>query len=208
VTHALLAVSGFGITRDLTYALQLALGFVFAFAAIPKIFQPVRFSRTISDYQLLPGPLTRTAAFCVITVESFLALAFLTGWLVAIAIPVAVCVLLSFAAGVAINLRRGRRPACGCFGNQGEPISGRSLSRLSILIAAVLLLAALPASPVAIGDLVDMGSSALRYLVEVAALTAFVLLAATWSLSLPELAFTLRHLTGGASTLPRTERRA
>jgi hypothetical protein len=95
---------------------------------------------------------------------------------------------------VATNLRRGRRVPCGCFGGESERISARSLVRLALLLAAVLVLAVVPTSPVTVGTLAANGASGLAYLAEVGSTALFVVLAGAWLLSLPELAFTLRQL--------------
>jgi hypothetical protein len=129
-----------------------------------------------------------------VAIECFLAFAFLTGWMTPAALLLAAATLLAFAAAVAINLRRGRRIPCGCFGGESERISGRSLVRLSMLLAAVLLLAVVPASRVTVTTLPENGLSALAYLVEAGSVALFLVLAGAWLLSLPELVFTLRQL--------------
>jgi Methylamine utilisation protein MauE len=193
-------VSELDLTRDLAYSLQLSLGCVFLLAALPKLSRPGVFTRTIAEYRLVPRPIAGAVALVVIATECFLAFAFVTGWMTPAALLLAATTLLAFSAAVAINLRRGRRISCGCFGGESERISGRSLVRLSMLLAAVLLLAVVPASRVTLATLPESGPSALAYLVEVGGVALFLVLAGAWLLSLPELVFTLRQL--------RPERRA
>jgi Methylamine utilisation protein MauE len=181
-------------TDQLSYALQLSLGVVFTAAALPKLRHPAAFARTVAGYRLLPRAPTGVLAFTVIAIESFLAVAFPTGWAIPIALPLAAVILTSFAVAVAINLRRGRRIPCGCFGGESEALSGRSLARLATLLGGVLLLAALGRSPLTAGKLASEGTSALAYLVQIGGVSAFLVLGVAWLLSLPELAFVLRRL--------------
>lgn len=187
-------VSDMALVQQLAYAVQLGLGVVFLVAAVPKLRHPATFARTVAGYRLVPRHLIPAATAGLIAVESFLAIAFLSGWMRAVAIPLAMFILVVFAAGVTINLRRGQRIACGCFGSGEEPISARSLVRLSFLFTAVVLLAVMPASAVTVATLAQQGLSGVVYLVQVGGTTCFLLLAATWLLNLPEVTFALRHL--------------
>lgn len=189
-----MAIDDFGTTQHFAYVLQLSLGIVFMLAAIPKLHHPAAFTRTLQDYELVPRAITRALAASVVAIEAFLAVAFLTGWMTAIAVPLAASVLLVFSAAVAVNLQRGRRVACGCFGGASERISLRSLVRLSMLLSALLLLAAMPTSPVTVDALIDEGRSAFAYLVQMGSVAAFLIIVAVWLLNLPELFFTPRHL--------------
>ncbi len=181
------------LVQQLAYALQLALGVVFAAAAAPKLRHPGAFARTVAGYRLLPRRLVPAAAVALIIVESFLAVAFLSGWLRAIALPLAMLVLVVFASAVIVNLRRGHRIECGCFGSGGERISARSVIRLFVLLAGVGLLAIGPASTT-ITTLAQRGGSGAAYVVQVGGTTCFLLLAVTWLLNLPEVVSTLRQL--------------
>jgi hypothetical protein len=165
---------------------------------VPKVRRPAQFAGTVAGYGILPRRLVPAATLGLIAVESFLAVAFLSGWMTAIALPLAIVMVVVFAAGVTVNLRRGRRIACGCFGSDGEPISARSLARLSVMLAAVAVLAAMPASTVTVATLADRGASGAAYLVQVGGTTCFLLLAATWALNLPEVVSTLKRSGIGA----------
>jgi hypothetical protein len=173
---------------QLAYAVQLGLGIVFLLAAIPKLRDRATFARTVARYRLLPRRLTRAFAVAVIATESFLAAVFLTGWLLPIGLAAAAAVLMLFAAAVALSLRRGRRIPCGCFGGEDESVSARSLARLGTLLAGVVVVAAVEPTGVTVAALVREGAPALRYLVGVGGVAAFLFLATLWLLSLPELA--------------------
>jgi len=195
-----MSASQLPMTDQLAYAVQLGLGVAFTAAALPKLRHPAAFARTVAGYRVLPRRLSTVFAFAAIASEPFLAVAFPTGWAIPIALPLAVALLTSFAVAVAINLRRGRRIPCGCFGGESESLSGRSLARLATLLGGVVLLLAVGRSPLTVGELASEGVSALAYLVQIGGVSAFLVLGAAWLLSLPELAFVLRGL--------RPERRA
>jgi putative oxidoreductase len=167
-------------------ALQLSLGGIFLFTGVAKLLHPFDFMRSVAAYAILPTGLVRLSALGLIMVEGFLALAFLTGWLTEIALPLAAIVLVAFLVAIGINLRRGRRIPCGCLGGASETISPRALGRLLLLLTAVLLL-----------SLTKWGGSATPkpgeiYTVDTAFVAAFLVLTATWLLSLPEVITLIR----------------
>jgi hypothetical protein len=176
-------------TVHAAYTLQLGLGAVFLASAVPKLRHPLAAARMVREYRLVPSAVANAAAYALIAVESFLAVALLLGVLVTIALPVATAMLLAFLAAVGINLRRGRRIPCGCFGNPQEQISTRTVVRLLVLLASFMLLAALVASGVrviGVDVLIDQGSAGLTYALQIAGLAAFLILATLWLLHLPE----------------------
>jgi hypothetical protein len=105
--------------------------------------------------------------------------------------------LIAFLVAVGINLRRGRKISCGCFGNANEQISSRTVARLLLLLTVVLLLLALRSMEntalLNLGTMMADGST-LMYLLQTAFLAASLILLASWMLSLPELVVLIRHL--------------
>ena len=195
--------------RHVSYAVQLSLGVVFTASAIPKLRRPATLVRSVGGYGLVPKPLVRATAFTVVAAETVLAAAFLTGWLLVAAIPVAAAMLGCFLAAVGVNLARGRRVHCGCFGGEGDRISARSLVRIGLLLAAVAVLAVTPSAPVTPGTLADEGVAALGYLVQAGGLAFFLVLAATWLLSFKEVGYVLGRLRPARRAVePRTLARA
>lgn len=168
---------------------QLALGVVFLLAAVPKLRAPSGFVQAVRGYELLPAAMVRPAAFVLIGVEAFLAVALITGRAVGVALPVAIATVLVFMLGVGVNLRRGRRVRCGCFGGAGEVLSARTMARLVILLVGATLLLVLHAvadgSVWTIGLLTSGGA-------HLAGLAGFWLLLGLWLLQLPELTSLLR----------------
>uniref|UniRef100_A0A831TDW5 Methylamine utilisation protein MauE domain-containing protein n=1 Tax=Thermorudis peleae TaxID=1382356 RepID=A0A831TDW5_9BACT len=137
---------GYQVISELALAIQFSVGIVFLLSSLSKLRHPHRFVRSAVAYAVLPTRMTRALALALIPVEAFLAVAFLTGRIVAVALPLAAATLLVFLVAVSINLRRGRRIPCGCFGQASEPISLRTITRLLMLLGAIGLLAAIRSS--------------------------------------------------------------
>jgi hypothetical protein len=122
---------------------QLAIGMVFLFSTLGKLSDPVGFARGVGEYRIVPKSLEFFAAMLVIVTETFLSISHLTGWLLRIAVPVGLVMLLTFSTAVIINLRRGQAVPCYCFGaSDQELISGRTLARLLMLLAGEIVLIA------------------------------------------------------------------
>lgn len=167
------------------HAIQLALGAVFLLAVVPKLRRPKRFARTVAGYRLLPRSLAPVAAHGLLAAESVLALTLLTGWLTAVAVPLAIATLAVFLAAAGYTLSRGRRIPCGCFGNANELLSARTLVRLALLLGAAALLLVFRLTtgvrPLAIADVVS------SYGVQMSTVALFLLMSGMWLLHLPEL---------------------
>jgi hypothetical protein len=188
------------VLRHFALASQFSLGIVFLLSALPKLRRPFAFAQSVVEYQILPAQVAYVFALALIPLEAFLVIAFLTGWSTDIALPLATVMLLAFLVAVGINLRRGRRVPCGCFGNTSELISLRTLARLLLLLAIVLLLIAFRSTGGT--SLPDLGAmtadvTMLVYLLQTAFLAAFLTLIAAWILSLPELIPLVRDLRWG-----------
>lgn len=161
-------------------ASQISLGIVFLLSVLPKLRRPLAFARSVIGYEILPDKAASAFALILIPVEAFLAVAFLTGWLTDIALPLAAVMLLMFLVAVGMNLRRDRRVPCGCFGDASERISPRTLARLLLLLIVVLLLIAFKAVNASWPDLGAMiaGAAARTDLLPTVCLAAFLILAA------------------------------
>lgn len=184
----------FTMLANLAYALQIAVGLVFLFAGATKARDLRAFGEAIVEYRVLPGRIARRAAVPVVTLEIILGLALVTGWLLWLALPIAIATLLAFAVGVAINVRRGRSVPCGCFGTSGELISLRSLARLGLLIVASFSLLGIVASEsklLTVDALIGAGDEAILYAVEVLSVTTFIVVAGLWLLHAREVGWLL-----------------
>lgn len=181
-------LADFGAAEIITYGLQLAVGCVFLSAALPKLLDLAGFRRVVSDYAILPSPVVPLVAPLLVISEVVVCISFLTGYVLGIGLLFAVALLGVFGVGIGVNLQRGRRINCGCFGSNSDSISMRSLARLALLLAGVLALVLVRDAGMTLGAFVAGGASSLLRLVEAAALAAFLLVLAAWILAFPELA--------------------
>ncbi len=177
-----------------------SLGLVFLVAAAGKTRHPLALARSVDAYRILPRHTVVWAAFLLLGTEYFLATAFLTGWLLQGAIPIAASTLIAFACAVAINLRRNRRIPCGCFGDPEERISERALVRLTFLLIAVGLVSLEVFGKGAARTTTLMTTHDMRYGLEVATLALATTLLAAWFLALLQLLHETPHA-------PRSRRR-
>jgi uncharacterized membrane protein YphA (DoxX/SURF4 family) len=171
----------------LGYGLQVAVGVIFLTAAISKLIDFSSFRKTVAEYAVLPRSLTTPTAYVISILEGAAGLALLTGFAAELAVGLALALLGSFAVGISVNLRRGRRIPCGCFGGARDTITARSLARiglvtLALLAARFVIDTSTPAPAVLTG-----GAESWQHGVEVAAIAAFTLAAGMWVLALPEL---------------------
>lgn len=182
-------------TAYLGQSLQLLLGAVFFGAALGKLKRPSRFVVALRDYELIPPALSRPVASIVVAIELVVAISLLTGWALGASVPLAIVVLLAFAAAVSVNLRRGRVVPCGCFGSVSERISLRTLARIGLLLVAGIGLVTVRISsltPLDVASLIQDGTVGLEQLVFTAAFAVFLLMFGTWLLHIPELTVVLR----------------
>lgn len=175
---------------------QIGLGIVFLLSVLPKLRSPFTFTRNVAEYRLLPNGVAHGLALVLIPLEAFLAIAFLTSWLTSVALPLAAAMLILFFIAVSINLKRGQQISCGCFGDSGEQISPRTLVRLCLLLATVMLLAAFDEVTGTLFRQISempLDRSMLIYLMQTTFLAVFLILMTNWLLNWPELAFLVRH---------------
>jgi hypothetical protein len=172
------------------FALQLAVGTVLIASFLSKVRAFSKFEEALVQYSIVPERLVKGGAATVVCAEGILGLALLTGTGGLFPIVLTAVLFAAFGAAVAINLRRGRLVPCGCFGDREERISMRTLARLTLLIAAAVALLGLTVSGTGLttlAALVGEGTSSFAYVFEIATLSSFLILAAMWILSLPEL---------------------
>lgn len=182
-------------TELLHAAVQLALGLVFLASTVGKLRAPSAFARGVASYDVLPRALAVPAGYALIPLEAWLAFAHLTGLGLRYGALLGALTLCAFAAGVAVNLRRGRGLPCFCFSARGgELLSARTLARLGLLLAGECLLLADPAlwgaAPSLVlfpGRLASAGELAYALL-----LAAGTLSLGFWVLSLPDLIYMVK----------------
>jgi len=177
---------------DLAYSLQLAMGAVFAFAALSKLRAPGSVVSSIRDYKILPERAAPLAAVLLFLCELAIAALLLSGYGVEIGLALAVLTVLTFLVGVLVNLHRGRHIPCGCFGSTDETLSRRAVARLLVLLTVGVLcltghlLAAVSTPTVA--DVIGGSDPTFRETVESILIAAFAVVAAQWLFLARELA--------------------
>jgi putative oxidoreductase len=175
----------FGAVADVTLAIRLALGIVFAAAGLAKLRDVGGFIQTVRDYAVLPDRAAAVVAPLVIATELGIAVCLLGGVMVTVALIAALLCLTAFLVAVVVNLHRKRVISCGCFGGGSETISLATVARLTVLIAATLLLAIASVRGVQQVRLVEIwrgGWSGLAFALDVLALSSFLALTAMWLL--------------------------
>jgi putative oxidoreductase len=153
--------------RELAYSAQLGIAMVFVASAVPKLLEPLAFTRTVAGYGVLPRQTARIVAPVLIALETLLAVGLLTGAAAWATLPVGAVLVALFAVVTTVNLARGRITSCGCFGSESEVISGKTVARLVVLLVAILGFALAVhggrADVVTIGDIASRAQSPLAY---------------------------------------------
>jgi len=126
------------------------LGAVFVAAAIPKLRHPKTFTLAVMEYRVLPPFLSRLFARIVPPLELLLGTFFLTGTVVRLAAAATTLLLTSFLIGIAVNLARGRRVECNCFGSGRQRKTGWILVFQDLALAGMCLVL-LALSPTSLG---------------------------------------------------------
>lgn len=152
----------------LALTVALVLGVVFAAAAVTKLRALPEFAGVVLNYRLLPDGLVLPVAYALPVVELAAALALLHPATRAPAALVLVLLLVTFAAAMAINIRRGRRDIdCGCFVGLLRQRIGWALVVRNLLLAAaglVLVVGGSGTRPLAGLDLVTIGAATSSFL--------------------------------------------
>jgi uncharacterized membrane protein YphA (DoxX/SURF4 family) len=120
---------------------------VFAVACAHKLSSIDTFENVVRDYALMPAALAPPASRLLILCEMAVVAGLVSGLWMPITATLAMVLLAVYAAGMAINLARGRRDIdCGCFGPAGNGENSHSLSgwlllrNLSLIALTALLL--------------------------------------------------------------------
>lgn len=127
-------------------AVSIGIGLILLLSGVAKFRHRMLLEGVVANYRILPRPLVAPVAFALPYIETAVG-----GLLIAGLRPlpqiIAIVLLLAFAAGMAINVRRGRGHIdCGCgLSSLRQPLGWPLVAR-NLCIAALLLLA-LPVSP-------------------------------------------------------------
>ena len=125
----------------------LAVALLFAAAALHKLRDWSRFSGILADYRLLPSALVIPGAALIVLLEVATVALLLAPALRPVGGLLAGTLLVAYALGIAINLRRGRTTLdCGCVSAGHRRRIHRSMVVRNLLLAASMLLVVVPAT--------------------------------------------------------------
>jgi len=128
--------------KYLLFLFRIFLGFIFIYAGIEKISDPLAFSNSINNYNLLPFSFVNFFAITLPWIELSAGLLLLFGVYVKENSSIIFTLLIIFFIAIAISLARGLNIECGCFGtSSGTKIGFIKLVENLILIfmSAVLI---------------------------------------------------------------------
>ena len=123
----------------------LAVALLFAAAALHKLRDWSRFSGILADYRLLPSAFVTPGASLIVLLEVATVALLLAPGLRPVGGLLAGTLLVVYAVGIAINLRRGRTTLdCGCVSAGHRRRIHRSMVVRNLLLAAAMLLVVVP----------------------------------------------------------------
>jgi uncharacterized membrane protein YphA (DoxX/SURF4 family) len=122
--------------KFLLAAVRIFLGFIFIFAAVTKVADPVGFSQSIYNYKLMPDFLINFLAIAIPWIELVAGILLVFGISVKENSVIISGLLIVFIIAVGISLARGLDIDCGCFGT----VDGSKVGLMKILENVGLLL--------------------------------------------------------------------
>ncbi|NWG29424.1 MAG: DoxX family membrane protein [Ignavibacteriaceae bacterium] len=128
--------------KYLLLLLRLFLGFVFIYAAVSKISDPLSFSKAIYNYKLMPDVFINFLALSISWVELVAGVLLLFGVSVKENSVILSGLLLVFIIAIGISVARGLNIDCGCFGTAGGTKVGiqKILENIGLLLVGLLLI--------------------------------------------------------------------
>ena len=129
--------------RWIMIGLRILVGGVFIYAALPKIFEPEAFAKTVYNYQILPEILINPVAIVLPWVELFTGAFIILGIWLQGALIIYNLLMITFIGILLFNTARGLNIHCGCFSQEsGDIINIGTVIRDSLIFipSAFLLL--------------------------------------------------------------------
>lgn len=127
---------------DLVLLARVVLGVTFLLSGLIHLADRRGFLLSVLEYRVLPSSLARIYAFWTPWAEAVAGLLVVVGMFSLLAAVVLLVLLTSYAVAVVVNLVRGRRFECGCFGGLIEEHVGFStLARIAVLAALAVFVA-------------------------------------------------------------------
>ena len=125
--------------KYLLLSIRIFLGFVFVFAAITKVTDPIGFSQSIYNYKLMPDFTINFLAIAFPWIELVAGILLIFGIAVKENSAILSSLLFVFIIAIIISIARGLNIDCGCFGT----VEGSKVGLLKILENTVLLIVGL-----------------------------------------------------------------
>lgn len=130
----------------LQLSLRVAFALLLASAARHKLGDPQRFRAVLAAYELLPPRVVAAVAPGVGAMEALLAAGLLFGLLLPWTAAAVSLLMLTYAAAIEVNVRRGRTDIdCGCMGPASRVPLGRELVARNLVLALAAAALAVPA---------------------------------------------------------------
>ena len=122
--------------------IRLFFGFIFIFAAIAKVADPLGFSQSIYNYKLMPDFIINLLAIAFPWIELVAGILLVFGISVKENSAILSGLLLVFIIAIAISLARGLNIDCGCFGTAGGTKVGiqKLLENFGLLLFGLILI--------------------------------------------------------------------
>ena len=117
---------------------RVTIGLIFAYSFLAKVRDVNQFTRTITNFKLLPDQLSQPAAALLLIGELTVVILIIAGGqLLPVAFGLAILLLLVFTVALAWTLARRIQTPCNCFGASGQPVTAYDLWRnVSFILCA------------------------------------------------------------------------
>jgi Methylamine utilisation protein MauE len=130
------------------YLIILGIALLFASAGALKLQDLARFTEIFAAYRVVPSALARRLAWLIPCLELSVAITLLWEPSRRMAVISGIAVLIAYASGLGVNLRRGRRDLdCGCGAARDRRAIAAWMVWRNLILAAAVGIAALPWSP-------------------------------------------------------------
>jgi uncharacterized membrane protein YphA (DoxX/SURF4 family) len=177
------------LTGSIAFGLSIAVGLVLITSGVAKVTNLPAFLDAVEQYELVGRRSARLLSSTLPIVELALGVAWLTGIWVPLVAAVTSVLLVTLTLAMLVNIRRGRKVACGCGGILGSQLIGtatvvRTLALLGVVGLAAVFGSALSTrllTTIPLAELALTVATALSVLVAIALIEVLLTYRATYS---------------------------